>query len=142
VKVSLKQLKINLMSKNQFKPVADYEFVQNVKRMVANATQDEFFQRHSYPISHDCDNSSIIAMSILQELTDDVSFARGVTKKDKSIYQYYCLHSVEVFCILTEDQRLLKADLTYVAIGDHKKRKEYCARIYEKIKTNISETIS
>jgi len=130
------------MNKNQFKPVAAYEFVQNVKRMVANATQDEFCHRHSYPISHECNKSSIIAMSILQELTYDASFARGVTKKDNSIYQYYCLDSVEVFCILTEDQRLLKADITYVVIGDHKKRKEYCERIYEKIKTNISETIS
>lgn len=130
------------MSKNQFKPVADYEFVQNVKRIVGNATQDEFCQRHSYPISHDCDKSSIIAMSILQELTDEVSFARGVTKKDNSIYQYYCLNNVEVFCILSLDQRLSKAYLTYVAIGDHKKSKEYCERIYEKIKTNISEAIS
>lgn len=130
------------MNKNQFKPVADYEFVQNVKRIVANATQDEFCQRFSFPNSHDCDNSSIIAMSILHELTDDVSFARINTKKDNCIYKYYCLDSVEVICILTEDQRLSKADITYVAIGDHKKRKKYCERIYEKIKTNISEAIS
>ena len=130
------------MSKNQFKPVADHEFVMNVKQIVANATQDEFCQRFSYPLSHDCNNSSIISMSILNELTDDVSFARGTTQKDNSIYQYYCLDSVEVFCILSEDQKLSKADITYVAIGDNKKRKEYCERINEKIKTNISETIS
>ena len=128
------------MSKNQFKPVADYEFVLNVKRMVTNATQEEFYQRFLYPISRDCDNSSIIAMSILQELTDDVSFARGVTKKDNCIYQYYCLDNVEVFCILTENQRLSKADITYVAIGDHKKSKGYCERIFEKIKTDIQES--
>jgi len=130
------------MNKNQFKPVAAHEFVQNVKRVVANTTQDEFCQRHSYPISPDCDKSSIISMSILQELTDDASFARCVTNKDNSIYQYYCLDSVEVFCILTEDKRLSKAVITYVAIGDHKKRKEYCERIYEKIKTIVSETTS
>lgn len=130
------------MSKNQYKKIADYEFVQNVRRVVINAPQDENYQRFSFPSSRSCDNSCVIAMKVLQALTNNVIYARGSTKKDNSKYQYYFFDNIEVFGILNEDQRFSKTDITYVVTGDQEKSKVCCKRISDTIKIAIDELSS
>ena len=121
------------MSKKHFKRLADYEFVQKVRWVVLNTPQDVNHQRFETSLLSNSNNMHDIGMSVLQVLTNDVSYARGATQKDlylyNNTYQYYCLPDVEVFGIITDTKSLSQITINYVVIGEQGKSDIYYSRI-------------